>query len=281
MKTKVTKRLLKFSILLIGFGYISSCGNQSYQENAVAESVDISKDFEVVSNTNTSDTTSSQPAHLKIIKSAQVRYKVKHVKKATGLIKQIAHKYEGYISDMRFENNLHSLENRFTLKIPQAYFDNVMDSIVKVADFVDYENITTKDVTEEFIDVKTRLKTKLEVKNRYETVLREKAKTVEDILAAEGKLQVIQEEIEVSQGRLKYLTNKISYSTIQIDLYETVNYKEEPNAYEKSFWSRGKEGIIFGWHFVENTILAIVYIWPILLVGIVIFVLYKQRRAKK
>ncbi|WP_299172149.1 DUF4349 domain-containing protein [uncultured Allomuricauda sp.] len=281
MKTKVAKRFIKLSALLIGFGYISSCGNESYQENALTKSVDISKEFEVISNTNISDETSSQPSHIKIIKSAEVRYKVKHVKKASKLIKSIAHEYDGYVSDMRFENNLHSLENRFTLKVPQAYFDRVMDTIVHVAEFVDYENITSKDVTEEFIDVKTRLKTKLEVKSRYETVLREKAKTVEDILAAEGKLQVIQEEIEASQGKLKYLTNKISFSTIQIDLYETVNYKEEPDAYEKSFWSRGKEGVVFGWHFVENTILAIVYIWPILLVGVTIFVLYKHRRARK
>ena len=33
-----------------------------------------------------------------------------------------------------------------------------------------------------------------------------------DILKTEDKLRVIQEEIESAQGRLKYLTNKVSYN---------------------------------------------------------------------
>ena len=80
-----------------------------------------------------------------------------------------------------------------------------MDSINNSVEFIDYENITTKDVTEEYIDLESRLNTKLEVKQRYESILRKQAKTVKDILATEEKLQIIQEEIESVQGRLKYL----------------------------------------------------------------------------
>lgn len=46
-----------------------------------------------------------------------------------------------------------------------------MDSINSVVEFVEFENITTKDVTEEYIDLETRLKTKQEVKQRYEDIL--------------------------------------------------------------------------------------------------------------
>ena len=124
------------------------------------------------------------PLDLKIIKSATARYKVKNVKQATYKIKAIAQKHGAYISDLRFQNDLYKKENRFTIKVPQKYFDIVMDSVNAVVDFVEYENITTKDVTEEYIDLETRLKTKLEVKERYESILRKNAKTVEDIYNA-------------------------------------------------------------------------------------------------
>ncbi|MBQ0740603.1 DUF4349 domain-containing protein, partial [Aquimarina celericrescens] len=89
-------------------------------------------------------------------------------------------------------------------------FDIVLDSICKTAEFVDFKNISTIDVTEEYVDITSRLKTKVEVKQRYETILRTKAKTVEDILMAEEKLSKLQEEIESAQGRLKYLGSKVT-----------------------------------------------------------------------
>nr|WP_299383554.1 DUF4349 domain-containing protein [Allomuricauda sp.] len=277
MKAIVLNRLMKFSIGVLTLVYLGSCNDNSYKENAMAQPVDLTEEFEVVQTEFKSNT----PKDLKIIKSAKVRYKVKKVQLATEQIKQITAQHEGYISDMRFDNNLYNLENRFTIKVPNCSFDNLLDSISKVAEFIEYENITTKDVTEEFIDIEARLKTKLEVKERYETILKENAKTVKDILATEEKLRVLQEEIESAQGRIKYLSNKIAYSTIQVDLYETVNYKEEPSSYEKSFWSRGKDGLVFGWNFVENVVLAIIHIWPLLIIGAIIFFLVRNRRIQK
>jgi hypothetical protein len=220
------------------------------------------------------------PADLKIIKSANARYKVKNVKVATEHIKNIAVAYEAYVSDLRFQNNLYQIENRFTIKVPQQYFDVLLDNIGGAVEFVEFENITTQDVTEEYIDLQSRLKTKLEVKARYEEVLRKNAKTVEDILATEDKLRIIQEEIEATQGRLKYLSSKVAYSTIQVDLYETVNYKKEPENYTRTFLSKTKDGFTFGWTIIETVVLALVHIWPLLLIGIIL-VVFVRRRLKK
>lgn len=261
-----------------------SCNNNSYKEDVMANTVEISEDFEIaesgkiISKYKTDQ--NNIPLDLKIIKSASARYKVKNVKKATYKIKAIAQKHGAYISDLRFQNDLYKKENRFTIKVPQKYFDIVMDSVNAVVDFVEYENITTKDVTEEYIDLETRLKTKLEVKERYESILRKNAKTVEDILKTEDKLRIIQEEIESAQGRLKYLTNKVSFSTIQIDLYESVDYIEEPESYTKTFLDKSKEGISNGWFFIESFIIVLINIWPLLIVGIATYVFIRKRRRK-
>lgn len=287
MNAIVLKSKIKLIVIFCMLIFVMSCNhNANYKENVSLATTDIKDDYEVVSDEAQtalqSEVGISQvPADLKIIKSANARYKVENVKTATRKIKRIAQSYGAYISDLRFENNLYQKENRFTIKIPQQHFDTMMDSIGFMVEFVEYENITTKDVTEEYIDIQTRLETKKEVKARYEMILRKNAITVEDILTTEDKLRIIQEEIESAQGRLKYLTNKVSYSTIQIDLYETVAYKEEPESYSKTFFAKGKEGLTYGWHIIESLILALIYVWPLVIIGTVLFFVIRKKIRKR
>jgi len=279
MKRNRVGKVLIISLIAVFF---LDCENADYDNKLTVETVDISEEFEAISPKHQSkpEKTKVKFNNLKIIRSASVRYKVRNVKNATEMIKGISKNFNAYISELRFENNLYKKENRFTLKVPSNKFDFIMDSISSVAEFIEFENITTKDVTSEFIDIEARLKTKLEVKERYEFILRNRAKSVEDLLDVEHKLQLIQEEIESSQGRLKYLTNKVGLSTIQVDLYETVEFKEEPTAYKKTFGSEFKEAFISGWDFVKSIFIALIYVWPILLIGIMLFVILKKRINK-
>ncbi len=212
---------------------------------------------------------------IKIIKNATARMKVKSVKETTQQAKQIVAEYQGYVSDERYANTNHTQENRFTIRIPQKYFDTVIEKICESAEFMDYKNISTIDVTEEYIDLNARLKTKLEVKQRYETILRTNAKTVKDILATEEKLNQIQEEIEAAQGRLSYLSSQVVFSTIQLDLYELVIPKKIPEHYTPGFLNRVQVGLSFGWSLIEYFVLVLFYIWPFLILGMLIFVYFK------
>ncbi|MDH7444868.1 DUF4349 domain-containing protein [Aquimarina sp. 2201CG14-23] len=215
---------------------------------------------------------------IKIIKNASCRIKVESVEKATRASKKIAARFNGYIADERFMNTNYSKENRFTIRVPRDNFDMVLDSICGLAQFIDHKNISTVDVTEEYVDISSRLKTKLEVKERYETILRTKAKSVEDVLLAEDKLRELQEEIEAAQGRLNYMSNKVSYSTIQLDIYETVVPKDEPQKYVKSFTDKATDGLSFGWNLLQNLFLILFYVWPLLLLGTVVFIYFKWIR---
>jgi len=285
MRTNRLNQKVKILMTLLLIGLLLSCNEKKYKENVPINGVDLSESYEAVEDTKTTVLESTAvneeiPKKLKIIKSAHVRYKVNKVKMVTGQINKMVQQFSGYISDQRFQNTVYQIENRFTIKVPEKHFDVLMDSLVQVAEFVDYENITTQDVTEEYIDLNSRLKTKLEVKQRYETILRQRAKTVKDILATEEKLRVIQEEIEATQGRLNYLTNKVSYSTIQVDLYETVDYKETPDSYTRTFFSKTKEGFSFGWKLVQSIVLGIIYIWPLILIGVLLFFIIRRKFKK-
>ena len=79
-------------------------------------------------------------------------------------------------------------------------------------------------MTEEFVDLKARLKAKKELEDRYLQLL-EQAKNVKEMLEIERELSNIREEIEAKEGRLQYLQNKVTLSTIYINFYKTTQSK--------------------------------------------------------
>ncbi|TPN81386.1 DUF4349 domain-containing protein [Aquimarina algicola] len=284
MKTIGLTSISKISLVAIFM--MISCSNHRQSSEPLSEDIILEEstekallntiEVEETPSTGNDDAITSQ--QLKIIKNADCKIKVTNVKETTRLAKALASRYKGYISQEKYTNTNYTKENFFTIRVPRDHFDTVLDSITDTADFIDYKNISTLDVTEEYVDVTSRLKTKFEVKERYESILRNRAKTVKDILLAEDKLGDLQEEIESSQGRLKYLSNKVAYSTIQMNVYETVIPEEEPESYTPNFLDKATKGLKFGWSIIENLTLSLFYIWPLILLGIMIFIYFKWIR---
>ncbi|WP_299709817.1 DUF4349 domain-containing protein [uncultured Tenacibaculum sp.] len=284
MKVYSIKTQLKLLMLFLLLSQVFACSDKSssYNENiSVSESFAKESDLKAFSSTEgiKSKPTSEdiQKQKLKIIKKGELKLKVKDVKETTEQIKVLIGKYNAYVSNLRYENTSYHHQNNLTIKVPKAHFDALIDSISAYAEVLDYENVSTQDVTEEYLDIETRLATKLQVKERYETILKKKAKTVEDIIYAEDKLGYIQEEIEAAQGRLKYLSNKVDFSTIQVILYKEIPYKGI-KIKGKSFGSKFIDALSFGWTFLENLVLTLIHIWPIIVLTVVGILLYRKRK---
>lgn len=276
---KTNNSILKIVLLLVFIPLlIISCDNASYKDQILIEKTGERKELNSF-NEAPKEYQNDIRKEIKIIRNATIKIKVGNVNQATRIIKEHASSFSGYISDERMSNTNYAIENRFTIRVPQEYFDNLLDSVSSLAEFIEFKNISTVDVTNEYVDINSRLKTKREVKNRYETILRNKTKTVEDVLNAEEKIRILQEEIEVAEGRLRYISNSISYSTIQVDLYQTVIPVDEPVIYKPSFADKSKDGLSFGWSIVEGCVLLILNIWPIIIIlaGVVIYLYWKKR----
>ncbi|WP_394747179.1 DUF4349 domain-containing protein [Spongiimicrobium salis] len=271
--------------ILSVFLLLGSCSQSSkYElENVSLEKVAENQDYNSIARESTSAPERTQAdllSNLKIIKNASCRFKVANVDSITQLMQSLIKRHNGYISDMRFQQNSHSLENRCTIRLPQQHFESVLFELANYAEFIDYKNINSEDVSEEYVDLQARLNTKLRVQARYEDILRNKARTVEEILQTEEKLRRLQEEIEAAQGRLHYLSNKVALSTIQVDLYETVSHVDEPETYIQSYGSKMKESLGFGWNLLKGILLGILYIWPLLFILIAVLLSWRYRRRK-
>ena len=269
---------MKYLTIFILICFFTSCQSRSAEDSYYMASPEEKSSY-------LEDADQPSPGDLKmevermIIKTAEIRFQVEDLKTSTKKIEEITAQFGGLVSSMNQTNSDYSLENFITIRMPADKFDVFMEQIGKESIYTNYTRINSEDVTEEYQDISTRLKTKKEVRDRYIDILRNKAKTVEDILAAEEKIRVIQEEIESVEGRLKFLNDKTALSTINIAIYQEVDYVKPPQVFRKPFFTKLKEGFVNGWVLIQQIIVGLVTIWPILLILALLYFFRKRIRS--
>ncbi len=224
---------------------------------------------------NSDDPTQTPSKQRRIIKTGQLRMQVENVEENTETVKTLVEQYNGYISSQNLTNTSYEIQHNFIIRVPFDQFEPLMDALAAEAIYVKQRSVNAQDVTEEFVDIETRLKTKKAVRDRYVEILRTKAKTVEEILKAEEAIRVVQEEIEAREGRLNYLKDQTALSTINLNVYQRVEYQPEPSTYRKSFFDRMLTSLQNGWELVQTLFLGLISIWPLL---IILAILVWQRK---
>jgi hypothetical protein len=219
-----------------------------------------------------------------LIKRASIRFEVKSYEKARQNINTIIKYYNAYIVSERESKSYDQLSNTISIRTPELIFDDLIDSVVSQAKNLDTRSITVDDVTEEYVDTDARLKAKKEIEKRYLEILK-LAQTIKDILEVEQKLGGIREEIESAEGRLKYLSHQVAFSTIDLTYYEQ---KTVPPEHRTGWLSRSSTAFVNGWDGLSEFIIGLISIWPFLcfIAATVIIILRiiiskRKRDAKK
>ncbi len=218
----------------------------------------------------------------KIIKTANVSMEVVDYAKSKKQIDSIIVAAKAYITSEGFQQSDVQLGNNMEIKVPATGFNNLLKSLTAVAKRVDYQNIYTQDVTEEYIDVKTRMENKLKVEKTYIDLLR-RTNNIEDILKIENKLGEIRAEIESAQGRMKYIDHQVSLSTISLYFYQKVEFKYTPEELP-SFWQKVKEALHAGWKGIVWVLIFFMKIWPVWVITAVVYIVWWKtigRSSKK
>jgi hypothetical protein len=255
---------------------ISSCQNNSAQtDNKVSESYEaaeggLQKEQKKESQKN--------PKNRKLIWTADLEFQVKNVNKSTEEINALSATYNGFVSNMYLANNSNRISNTITVRIPNSKFQLLVSAIKGESIYMDRANISSEDVTEEFVDIDARLKAKREVRDRYIEVLKTKTGSVKDIIEAEEAIRVITEEIEAKEGRLRFLNDRVDLSTVTITMYEKVKFKDSPKRFEKGYGDEVGESFGTGWQAVKVLLLGIIAIWPLLFIGLIAWGVWRRKK---
>jgi len=210
----------------------------------------------------------------KIIKDGSISIKVIDIEKGKTQADAMVKNANAYYEKEGFDNTGNTLSYNLKIRIPVGNFEKFITAIENGTGEITSKNIEARDVTEEFIDLESRLKNKKLYLNRYHQLL-SKAASVKDILAIEENIRVLQEEIESSEGRLKYLNDQIAFSTLDLTLYQEKEYIYKPQK-QDNFLERLKTSIHNGWTAVVDFFLWLIKSWPFLILLFVMLVLLKK-----
>ncbi len=186
---------------------------------------------------------------------------------------------EGYvvnISSYAYGGGLMNIS--LTVRVPAASFNSAMAAIRDMAMEISSENVGSQDVTQEYVDLESRLHA-LEVKAIKLEELMDNAEDTEAVLAVYKELSQTQQDIEQAKGRMLYLERSAAMATIDIQL--TPDELSKP--VEVAGWrpegtmKRAVEALIKTFQRLVDLLLWLfLYVVPILLVtGLVLYIVIK------
>ncbi|CAH0999655.1 hypothetical protein LEM8419_00955 [Neolewinella maritima] len=241
--------------------------------------------FEGVHDARAGDAPPDQPlpteTDQQIIYTASARAEVADLDSALAQLNALLTQRGGFVASQHRSNSPYELQVELVLRLPADRLQPVLDALPRLTEHIDYQNLDSRNVTEEWLDLESRLETKREVRDRYIEILRQRAEKVEDILNAEEKIRRVTEEIEAQEGRLRYLRDRVSYSTLTLVLYQTQDYRDTGTAYQRGFWNRVGSAAVFGWELIQELVLGLISIWPIVLLTAVLVALWRRRRGRR
>ncbi|GAA4793336.1 hypothetical protein GCM10023231_22000 [Olivibacter ginsenosidimutans] len=122
--------------------------------------------------TKAAEITEAQPIERKLIKEGTLTFETADLTQTKKQIMQAIKKHQGYIASENESNTSGSLNHTVIVRVPAKQFDIFIDDATKGIDRFDTKDIQVKDVTEEFVDIQARLKTKKELEQRYLDLLK-------------------------------------------------------------------------------------------------------------
>ncbi|MEI3599851.1 MULTISPECIES: DUF4349 domain-containing protein [unclassified Oceanobacillus] len=163
----------------------------------------------------------SAESNRKVIYTADIDVETDDLKTFSNQVQKEAARIGGYVLESTLYNE--KTENlkigQMTIRIPQEDFHPFLDFIEEGSTKVLDHYVSGEDVTEEFVDLESRLKSKEKVEERLLDFLAG-AEETEDLLKISNDLARVQEEIEMIVGRMNYLQDKTDFSTITISIRE-------------------------------------------------------------
>lgn len=218
----------------------------------------------------------------RLIKTGEVSVKAVKLAKCKQAVDSLLRRYGAYYQSERFNNS--SQENAYDLsvRIPARYFDFFLLALERGPDQLVHKAINTNDVSEEYVDLQMRLDNRKKYLKRYQELLA-RAASVKDLMAIEENIRNLQEEIESAEGRLRYLSNQVAYSTLEMHIFTPVPYKHQPLE-DKAFFEQLKTALASSWTSLLNIVLWIAEHWLGIglfsVAGYAAYKRYKKRSTK-
>jgi chromosome segregation ATPase len=156
-----------------------------------------------------------------IIRTATMTIIVANTEQAINAITTAAERNGGYINDSKVWREGELLRGTLSLRVPASRLSATLAAVRGNAVRVQSESSSSQEVTEEFVDLESRLRN-LEAAERellaLMTTIRERSRKASEVLEMHQQINNVRAEIEQIRGRMRYLSQMTSMSTLNVEL---------------------------------------------------------------
>ncbi len=273
------RNIIAIAIVLTIFGCQN--GNKKYASADSVESNELSKEI--------SDSTLTE----KIIKTADMRFRVKDVQQTKEQLSKTIKAEGGTVAEFSIESTIqetdkvkqstdslkeitsYRTQGYLIAKVPSDKLDEFTNTIAKMAVFVDNQSMKMDDQSISYLANKLKAQNRIDAIEKINKVATKKSANVESSLYI--KDDYVDKRIENMQ-----IDNRVKFSTITLNFYQDNTVKTMVVAndnlydYRPAFINRLWLGIVNGWTIFKEIIIAVSNLWMLILVGVVVFFVIKH-----
>ena len=238
----------------------------------------------------------------KFMRTANLKFKVEDIIKATQLIEDVVAINGGFIThnqtisaiesqdlikqdkDSSIQVTSYLTTNNMQLSVPEQNLDLTLKTIAPIIQFLDNKTVDAEDVQLKLLENELAQKRSIIGQQRIKIAIDDHGKKLNTIMDAEDKL------IEVGASGDEYaianlaLQDKVAYSTVTLEMYQNKMVRTNMIAnlpiippYETPFYLKIWDGFVWGFDGILNLIVALSYLWVFVLIGVLGYQLYIRR----
>ena len=167
----------------------------------------------------------------KLIRDANLSVETKTYEDLLAKMEQQINLFGGYVESMSESGRSYRSSSSYrsayiTARIPADRLDEFL-GIVDGLGNVTRKNLSTRDVTSNYVDIESRLNVLQTEKESLQKIMAS-AETTTDMLETQSRLYDVIEEIEAYEAQKRTYDSLISYSTVSIDVSEVVELTPQP-----------------------------------------------------
>lgn len=267
----------KILIAVVAALSISSCSraSQNAEPAATAGHAQEYVEEEMIAVSGTNSVPAPPADTRKLIAKGNVEIKVKpeNVDSIYDNINALIKKHNGYKSSEKQNEFRYSV----SASIPSASFEDFTDALNKVGGKMSDKSINVQDVTDAYTDLISEIKSKEAALEQYRVLLK-RANKISEIIEIQTKIDYIQNDIDVMNGRRINIDRKVAYSVVDIDLIIVKKEMAKDDDDTPSFGSELVDSLSDGWAIIKFLIVFLLRLWPFFIIGGAGYFFYKKRK---
>jgi Domain of unknown function (DUF4349) len=233
----------------------------------------------------------------KLVKTADMRFKVQDVQKSTTSISGLANSMNGMVMDQNLESTIENTEttpisndsmvvissyftqSNMVVRVPSERLEEFLNAAGKLAVFINSRNMHIDDKSLDYLSAK------MKNANRKQFVKEQQKNAQEETADAEDVLNVKDELVNDHIGNMK-IDDAVKYSTVGLKLYQNSLIRKEVIAnntlsnYQLPFFTRVANSFGYGWILFIDFLVALTHIWIFMVLAAVIWFGIRYRRRK-